>query len=113
MASENSYGLEAVTFTVTPDELRVKAEDVRKFNKTISAQWSDIYRRCKDTVRYWNSDGADAFRNTGNLLNQLLDQFFEKWEDVAVRLEKIAGVYDEAENQATAATEQLPCDILK
>lgn len=109
----NINGLQNITFSVTSDELKIKAEAVREHIRQLIQIWEEELSISDGTRIYWNSQSADVYRSSVHDLAERLEQIFKNWESVAVKLEQIAGVYEESEKKAEMLQDELPTDLLK
>lgn len=96
-----------------PDELREQSEKVRQNANVMRTIWQEITHLVNTTNTYWNGEAAEHFRNAFNNYTDVIESMASKVENQAVRLERIAGVYDEAAIQTEQIIEALPTDILK
>lgn len=101
------------TIKVDSDVLRTKAEQVRTLNRQQQQLWDEIKKLFSGTNAYWQGEGAELFRKSASDFNGDIDDFFRTWEDTAVKLEQIAGVYTEEISANTDTAGALPTDVLK
>lgn len=98
--------------TVTPEELSAKAADVRGANKDLQESFERMRTLFAQTANYWKGEAAEAHREAYNKKLPSIDEILARYEEHVVDLEKMAGVYQEAEVKATNLADELVASTL-
>ncbi len=101
-----------IQLKVSPDALKTKAQQISGQVKKIESHWQGIYNLVNNSKSYWEGEASDFHRRylkeNDEDAKKLLKRLGEHPED----LEKMAGVYEKAEEQALQAASALPDDVI-
>lgn len=98
--------------TVSTNELRSQSEEVRNQLHKMEDQFASLKDTINRTAAYWTGEAGDAHRKQYmNRISQI-DEMFTRYKEHAVDLEKMAGIYEEAEAKALNAAEDMPASEL-
>lgn len=96
---------------VTPAELRNQSNQVLADIKAIEKHWKSIGDIVTGTKNYWEGDASNThiriYRDVEDDVNKIIDRLKEN----PVKLQTMAGIYDEAESAAEAKAAELPTDV--
>lgn len=98
--------------TVTPEELSAKAEVVRGANTDLQDAFERMRTLIAQTSIYWTGEAAEAHREGYNKNLPSIEEIVARYEEHVVDLEKMAGVYQEAEIKVTNLIDELPAMTL-
>lgn len=101
-----------IQLKVSPDVLKVKAQQISGQVQKLQDHWQRIYDLVKNSKSYWEGEASDYHRRylkeNDDDAKKLLKRLAEHPED----LEKMAGVYEKAEEQAMQVASSLPDDVI-
>ena len=100
------------TFKVTPDELRAQSTVVSDKVQTIRTKFGEMERTVSSSNTYWNGEAADNFRSVYAGYKDEIEEILSRLSEHIVDLEKMAGVYTEAENAVNETIGSLPSDVI-
>ena len=107
ISGENTVTPAISEITVTPEELEVQANQVRAAAKELQDCFSRMRDLVTGTENCWKGNAADAHRS-GYLKNQAsIDEIIARYQEHVIDLEKMAGIYREAENTAVQLVDTL------
>ena len=96
---------------VTPDELKNQSNQVLADIKEIEKHWKAITDRVNGTRHYWEGEASNThmriYKDVADDVNRLSRSLGEN----PVKLQMMAGVYDEAESAAQSTASELPTDV--
>ena len=97
---------------VTPAELKRQSSAVSTAVKNIQSRFTNIEEGVRRSSSYWNGDAADAFRSVYEGYKDEIAEIISRLSEHIVDLERMAGVYEEAESAAEEIIESLPSDVI-
>lgn len=107
-----NLGIGTAEFKVTPDELRRQSTAVSSTVSSVRNKFSGLERTISSTTSFWKGDASDAFRSVYADFKDEIEEIINRLSEHVVDLEKMAGVYDQAEAKANEIIESLPSDVL-
>lgn len=101
-----------IQLKVSPDALKVKADQISGQVQKIENHWQKIYDLVKNSKSYWEGEASDFHRRylkeNDDDAKKLLKRLREHPED----LKEMAGIYEKAEEQAMRMAAVLPDDVI-
>lgn len=94
--------------TVTPEELEVQARNVNTVTDDLQESFNRIKKLIADTENYWKGDAANAHREGYHKNQESIEEIIARYREHVKDLEKMAGIYREAETAATNMADELP-----
>ena len=101
-----------IQLKVSPDALRTKAQEISGQIQTIENNWNRIYDLIQNSKSYWQGEASDYHRKYLKDNNEEIKKLLKRLNEHPVDLQKMAGVYIEAENQAVQLASALPDDVI-
>ena len=96
---------------VTPQELKNQSNQVLSDIKSIEKHWKCIAAIVNGSKNYWEGDASKThiriYKDVDNDVTEIINRLKEN----PVKLQMMAGVYDEAEHTAENRAAELPSDI--
>jgi len=98
---------------VTPDKLREEAGQLQKERAGLDGILNDARTTVQSLKNDWQSEAADAYTTRFSGLNKDIEAILKQVDDYATELNKVADVYQSAENSAKQTAEGLSTDGFK
>lgn len=86
------------SFTVTPSELKAKAENLRESNACLKNQLGNLDEQEASLSSMWEGEAKKAFENAFKNDRVQMDNFYNLIERYCAALEAIAAKYNQAES---------------
>ena len=103
----------AGTLTVTPEALKAQSGAVENERKKMQAYFDDLRSLIEGSAGYWIGDAGEAHRQMYLSRIGKVEEMLARYREHVVDLQVMAGVYTEAEAQATAKADSLPPSTLE
>lgn len=101
-----------IRLKVSPDVMRAKAGEISNQIARIENNWNRISDLVENSKFYWQGDAGDIHRkyvkDNAEDVRKMLQRLREHPED----LQKMAGIYVEAESKASQLAQALPSDVI-
>lgn len=101
-----------IQLKVSPDVLRTKAEEISGQIQTIDNNWRRIYDLIQNSKSYWQGEASDYHRKYLKENDEETKKLLKRLREHPIDLQKMAGVYVEAEQQAVQIASALPDDVI-
>lgn len=98
--------------TATPSEISDQAAVIRAANRDLEDAFDRMKTLMDQTANFWKGEAAEAHRENFNKNLPSIEEIIARYEEHTVDLEKMAGVYQEAETKATNLADELPAMTL-
>lgn len=98
--------------TVTPEELVAQADQVRAAADDLQDRFDRIKTLVAETENYWKGEASDAHREAYTKNQTSIDEIIARYREHVTDLEKMAGVYREAELVSTNLADELPASTI-
>ena len=92
---------------VKTEALQEAADDVRRQVSVVRELFEQMGQTVANSASYWEGAGNQAYIQYWNRKRDQVEKFLRMYEENADDLEKIVGVYAEAENRSTGFSENL------
>lgn len=96
---------------VTPQELKNQSDQVASDIRSIENHWKSIESIIKGSRNYWEGDASNThiriYKDVADDVRDILKRLREN----PIKLQMMAGVYDETEQNAETQAEGLPSDL--
>ena len=96
---------------VTPTELKNQSDQVLADIKSIESHWKGIGTLINGTKNYWEGEASNTHVRIYKDIEDDVNKVITRLKENPVKLQTMAGVYDEAESSAEAAASQLPTNV--
>ncbi len=97
---------------VTTEDLIVAADLASKQIDRVEKDFDQLEKLVNQAQNYWEGDGCDAYRQSFAKRKEVLVTALKRFRENVTDLQTIAGVYEEAEAQATEHSAVLPSDVI-
>ena len=114
MASE-SFSIGAGGYSrmkVTPEQLTSKAGEVENLIKTLEKQYNELEKIVNKTSGYWIGDAGDLHRKKSKEGKENIQTIIKRWKEHPSDLLKMAGLYQETEQEVEEIANSLPADVI-
>ena len=101
----------AIVLRVDPSVLRTQSNQVRNDIRQIKRHLSEIDRLVNGTRSYWEGDASNAHFRIYKDLEDDINQIMTRLSENPVKLQKMAGVYEEGESKAQGEAQRLPTEV--
>lgn len=98
--------------TVTTEQLSAKSGAVKGELNQLKSNFDNLKNLIDGTSSYWTGSAADKHRSFYAKKISSIDEMFRRYQEHIVDLEKMAGIYQQAEAAATNAADELPASML-
>ena len=102
----------SANFKVTPEELHRQSTAVSSKVNGIRTRFNEMELKINSSASYWNGDAAEAFRDVYAGYKDEILEIVARLSEHIVDLERMAGVYENAEASANELVESLPSDVI-
>lgn len=96
---------------VTPDELKNQANLVSEDIKNINKHWRVIVDKIERSKSYWEGDASISHIRIYKDISEDMGKVIKKLENNPQKLLRMAGIYEETEQEIVAESEKLPTDL--
>lgn len=96
---------------VTPEELKNQSNQVSEDIKAIEKHWRSISNLVNGTKTYWEGDASNTHIRIYKDVEDDVNKIIARMKENPVKLLTMAGIYDEAEQNAVSMSAELPTDI--
>lgn len=101
-----------IKLRVTPEVLKSMASDIEKELSDIQNQFQAIDTEVSRTRSYWEGDASDSHKKQYDSLKTEIDECLKDLKNHPVNLLKMAGLYEETEDQAEQESQKLSADVI-
>lgn len=101
-----------IQLKVSPEVLRVKAEEISGQIQEMDNSWSRMYDLIQNSKFYWQGEASEYHRKYLKENNEEMKKLLKRLREHPIDLQKMAGVYVEAEQQAVQIASALPDDVI-
>ncbi len=105
-------GLSGAQLKVTPEELYRQSTSVSNGVRTIRNSFDRMSGKVSATSSYWTGEAADGFRSTYSGYTDEINEIIARLTEHISELNTMAGVYEEAEDEAQELIASLPDDVI-
>ena len=103
--------MSTINLRVNTDVMKDQSNLVRNDVKNTERHWNSIGKLIKESRNYWEGEASDAHYKLYKDMKVDVDKVIKRLNENPVKLQMEAGVYDEAEKEATAESQPLQTDI--
>lgn len=103
---------EGMEFSVTPQELIQKAEEMKEAINSMEGAYDDLSTLVTATSGYWIGEGGESCRGMFLDRREDVEEMLARMREHPDKLLKIAGIYREGEEKIKNANAVLPYDFL-
>lgn len=96
---------------VTPAELKNQSDQVLSDIKSIEKHWRNIETIIKGTKHYWEGEASNTHLRIYKDIEDDVNKVIDRLKENPVKLQTMAGVYEETESSAVSASSELPTDV--
>ena len=100
------------TVKVTAEELRVKSSEAQSFVGTMESCFQRLKAAVEGTNNYWEGSAADAHRASYANKQARIEEMFARYREHIADLQKMAGIYEQADTAAGGFVNDLPVSNL-
>ncbi len=100
-----------ITVKVSTAEMRNQSNQVLDDVRQIERHWERISRIINGTRNYWEGDASNAHIRIYKDVEGDVNAIMARLKQNPVKLQQMAGVYEEAEAGAEAVSNNLPTDL--
>ena len=104
--------ISAATIKVEPDQMIAKAASVKTKINNIRRIFESLEQRVNASNSYWKGEAGDMYRNKYKEFKDATEEIIKRLEEHVTDLNAMAGVYENAENEAVNIIEDLPVDVI-
>lgn len=101
----------SINLRVDTNVMKDQSNLVRNDVKNIERHWKSIGKLINGTKNYWAGEASDAHFKLYKEIEADVDKIIQRLNENPVKLQMEAGVYEAAEQAATAEGNALPNDI--
>lgn len=98
--------------TVTTEQLRAQATEVKNLLDTMTNQFTYLKDTVNGTSSYWIGEAGDTHRKQYIIRISKIEEMFARYTEHVTDLEKMAGIYEEAETVSAEVADELPISTL-
>lgn len=106
-------GIGNIELTVTPEVLSAKAVNTAVKIREMKRNFENINVHVNRMSSYWVGDSGEEYRRRYTDRQSDIDDIFRRLDENVEALTKIAGVYEQVEQQLTEASQILPEDVIE
>lgn len=100
------------TLKVTPEEMQAAANELVTYVNEMSACFDTMKNTMSASANYWTGEAANAHRLLYTEQIPKTEEFIARCNEHIRDLNTMAGVYSQAETDATRTAEELPVSTL-
>ena len=101
-----------IQLKVSPQELKSKSGEIEKQIAYVEPNLNSINDVIKSTKSYWEGEAGDQYRKFLKDNDSEIQKILKRMKEHPTDLQKMAGVYDEAERKARQLAEGLSDQII-
>lgn len=101
-----------LTISTTPEQMQAAASELSGYISEMSECFQQMRNTMTQTGSYWIGEAGEAHRKLYQDQVQKIEEIIARYNEHVRDLNEMAGVYTEAEQQATALVEELPMSML-
>lgn len=102
----------AITLKVSPDELKIKAEEIKGQIKNFESDWQQADRILQNSKRYWTGDAGNAHQKQFSQYKQDVERIIKRLYEHPTDLLQMAQIYEEGEQEAVETAQLLSGDVI-
>ena len=99
-------------FRVTPEELKKKMQEALDNISSAKGKLNEYGDVAKSTVACWTGEAGEKYRQMFDKFKPDMESILKEWNDHAIKLGTIAGVYEESEKTNAEGAKGLPDDVI-
>lgn len=96
---------------VTPAELKNQSNQVLADIKSIEQHWKSMGDLVNGTKNYWEGDASNTHIRIYKDVEDDVNKIITRLKENPVKLQTMAGVYEETEQNAESKAAELPTDV--
>ena len=104
--------MEQIRIKVDTDTLALRADAAEKKIRDLRERFDRIEQIVQNSVSYWEGDGNDAHRREYREYQDDISEMLKRFQENITDLRSIAGIYREAQENATELGNDLPADVI-
>ena len=112
-AAALAFAIGDVVLKANPDAMMDKAGKLRANLSRIRTEFDEMRRSMERTGAYWNGEAAEMYRKQSREMNPIAEEMFQRLEEHASDLQKIATIYGGVEPKLVSEIETLPKDAIE
>lgn len=101
-----------IQLKVSTDTLKSKAMEISGQISNIDSNWKQISALIRNSQSYWQGDAGNQYRKYLKKNDDDVKKLLKRLQEHPIDLQKMAGVYVEAEEEAKQASFVLPDDVI-
>ena len=101
-----------VQLKVTPEELKVKAEQVNGHLSALRQRFQSMEQSVNRSASYWQGEAGDMHRRDYQERKEGIGEIFRRLSEQVSDLQAIAANYQESERQVSEFLGDLPSDVI-
>lgn len=101
-----------IRLKVSTDALKAKAEEISGQIRNIDGGWKQISVLIRGSQSYWQGDAGNQYRKYLKKNDEDVKKLLKRLQEHPIDLQRMAGIYVEAEQEAKQAASVLPDDVI-
>ncbi|MCI8785328.1 MAG: hypothetical protein HFI84_01565 [Eubacterium sp.] len=101
-----------IQLKVSPEVLHAKAQEISGQIHTIENNWRRMYDLIQNSKSYWQGEASENHRKYLKENDEETNKLLKRLREHPIDLQKMAGVYVEAEQKAVQIASALPDDVI-
>ncbi len=101
-----------IQLKVSPEVLRAKAQEISGQIQMIENNWRRMYDLIQNSKSYWQGEASEYHRKYLKENDEETKKLLKRLREHPIDLQKMAGVYVEAEQKAVQIASALPDDVI-
>lgn len=101
-----------IVLKVSTQQMKQTADSTRAMLNSLKSDFEEIERSVNRTKQYWEGKAAEHYRTTFEQNKETVSEAIARLNEEIEDLQKMAGVYESAENVNTTYASDLPSDVL-
>lgn len=101
-----------VQLKVTPEELKVKAEQVNGHLSVLRQRFQSMEQSVNHSAAYWQGEAGEMHRRDYQERKESIGEIFQRLSEQVSDLQEIAANYQESERQVSEFLGDLPSDVI-
>lgn len=101
-----------IQLKVSTDVLKTKAGEISGQIRNVENNWNRIHDLIQNSKSYWKGEASDKHRKFLKQNNEDMKKLLKRLQEHPVDLQKMAGIYVEAEAEAAQVSSSLPDDVI-
>ncbi len=105
--------MEEMRIKVTPENLKTISGDVEQKIKNVENSFDQLEEIIQKTSVYWEGEGQRSFLQAYKIRSDDYKRIFLSFREHMINLQRIAGVYEEAENENLDFSQELLTAVIE